>query len=117
MLATYGIDVLDPRVTPRRILSLARRLPAGAWPDRTSAASWSTEAYLLAGVFDMLANLTFITARAYGAKSAQKPTPLDRPGEASASGTGRPPSGQRTRWAEVAKQLTGQAGVTVTTHG
>lgn len=116
MLAVYGIDVLDPRVTPRRILSLARRLPAGAWPDRQATPTWSPEEHLLAGIFDMLGQLTWITARAYGGK-ATKPKPLPRPGDVSANGTKRPPEGQRTRWADAARQLAGQAGVTVATHG
>lgn len=65
------------------------------------------------GIFDLLGQLTWITARVHGGK-ASRPKPLPRP---SASGTKRPPAGQRVGWADAARQLAGQAGVTVATHG
>lgn len=119
MLATYGLDVLDPAVTPRRIWSLARRLPPGSWPDDTVGASWSTEAHLLAEVIDQVAALIWVTVRAYGGRAA-RPKPFRRPGGRH-SPTERPPAAaaqveQRVSWAGLAAELAGKPNVQVTVH-
>lgn len=114
MLAAYGVDVLDPGVTPRRIWVLAHRLPPWA---RLPGEEWSTEAGLLALLVDHVANLTWITLRAAGAKSAAKPRPLPRPAPARAD-PGRAAAGRRDAqstparsWAEAVAQLSAIPGV------
>lgn len=106
MLAVYGIDVLDPATTLRRVKTLTERLPAGSWPDVEHAMSWSTESYLLAQLVDEVAALTWVTARVYGGKSAA-PKPFPRPAP--------PRRAPRSTWADVAAELTGRQGVV--THG
>jgi hypothetical protein len=76
MFAAFGVDVLAPGVSLRRIWSLLSRLPP---QYRAGGEVWSTEAELLALVVDHLAHLTWVTARAAGAKSVAKPRPLPRP--------------------------------------
>lgn len=75
MLAAYGVDVLDPGVSLRRVHVLLERLPPAA---RVQGEHWSTEAELLAHVLDALRDLTWITSTAYGGKSPQ-PKPVQRP--------------------------------------
>ena len=94
MLAVYGVDVLDPSVTLRRIWVLGRRLPAGSWPEEHSPMSWSVEAHLLASVLDALAALTFITIKAAGGKPT-KPTAFPRPKPKRTP----PPEAPRKTWA------------------
>ena len=77
MLEVYGVDVLDPAVSTRRVAVLLERLPPYA---RRPGEHWSTEAELLALVSDQLAQLTWVTLRAAGAKNATRPRPLPRPG-------------------------------------
>jgi hypothetical protein len=76
MLAAFGVDVLDPRTSLRRVHVLLERLPPHA---RRGGEQWSTEAELLAGLTDHVAFLTFVTLRAHGAKSAKRPKPVRRP--------------------------------------
>ena len=102
MLATYGVDVLDPKVSLRRIHVLARRLPPGALP-RVAEASWNTEAHLLARLNDAVDLLVWVTARAAGSKMA-KPKPLARPSSRTR------PGGQRIPWSELAKAIRGANG-------
>jgi hypothetical protein len=121
MLAAYGVDVLDPRVTPRRLAVLAGRLPPAAL---RGGQAWSTEAELLALVVDHLARLTWVTLRAHGAKGAARPRPLPRPalarpgaGRQAAARTG-PGRGQSGRtWADTAAQLALIPGVRVEHDG
>jgi hypothetical protein len=116
MLAHYGVDVLDPRVTLRRVKVLAERLPAGSWPDPDSAMSWSTETHMLAQLYDAVAALTYITIRAAGGKPA-KPKPFPRPKgprtarrpPQAASSASPAPSG----WAGLARALAGTPGVVI----
>lgn len=75
-MAAYGVDVLDPAVSTRRVHVLLERLPPSA---RRPGEAWSTEAELLAGLIDHVAYLTWVTLRAYGAKGAAKPRPVQRP--------------------------------------
>lgn len=75
MLAAFGVDVLDPAVSLRRVHVLLERLPPHA---RRGGDHWSTEAELLAGLTDHVAFLTWVTLRAHGAKAA-KPKPVKRP--------------------------------------
>lgn len=120
MLAAYRVDVLDPTVTLRRIWVLARRLPAGSWPDQHSALSWSVEAHLLAGVLDALAALTFVTIKAYGGKPP-KPKPFPRPrgrrDHESRFTNRETPVRPRIPWTALAGELSKQPGVEVRHHG
>ena len=86
-LAHYGIDVLHDAPTPRRIHSLLARLPAGAWPDQDSSASWSVEAHLLAAILDGTNNLNWLTATVNSKKGQgpKRPKPTPRPGEKTAT--------------------------------
>lgn len=123
-MAAFGVDVLDPAVTPRRIAVLAERVPPWARPF---GQQWSVEAELLAVVVDHLAQLTYVTLRAAGAKSAQKPRPLPRPPRArprpaqatSGPGAGRPRAGaqQPQGWLAAAAQLSAIPGVITSTEG
>jgi hypothetical protein len=114
MIACYGVDPLDPRVSLRRVKLLAERLPPGGWPDPEHALSWTAEAYLLAQLIDEVAALTHLTARAHGAKPA-KPKPFPRPGARAAQQ--RPPDKQRTGWAALAEMLTSGTDPQVVIHG
>jgi hypothetical protein len=75
MLAAYGVDVLDPGTSLRRIHVLLERLPPHA---RRGGEQWSTEAELLATIIDALQTLTWVTVRGHGA-NAPRPKPVTRP--------------------------------------
>ncbi len=75
MLAAYGVDVLDPRTSLRRVHVLLERLPPHA---RRGGEQWSTESELLATLVDAVSTLTWVTLRANGSK-ASMPKPLPRP--------------------------------------
>ena len=92
MLEVYGVDVLDPAVSTRRVAVLLERLPPYA---RRPGEHWSTEAELLAVLADELAQLTWVTLRAHGAKGATRPRPMPRPGQMRAPA--RPPAPNRGR--------------------
>lgn len=120
MLAAYGVDVLDPGVTPRRVWVLATRLPPWA---QAPGEAWSQEAALLALIVDHLANLTYVTLRAAGAKSVPKPRPLPRPKARAASQPHEPSGPARAKaeaapggWFSAAQQLAVIPGVVVK-HG
>ena len=117
MLEVYGVDVLDPAVSTRRVAVLLERLPPYA---RRFGEAWSTEAELLALVSDQLAQLTWVTLRAHGAKGATRPRPLPRPGvrrgQAAAPGTAgqrpdAPAEGKAGTWADAARMLAGMPGM------
>lgn len=80
-MAHYGLDVLDPAVTPRRIHVLLARLPAGAWPEADSPASWSLEAHLLAATIDAVREVSWVTAAANSKRPPPRPKPMPRPGD------------------------------------
>lgn len=119
-MAAYGVDTLDPAVTPRRVAVLVDRLPAYA---RGPGEEWSTEAHLLALLVDHVANLTWITLRAYGAKGAARPRPVPRPGgrtrrQGAASGTKggtdpQPADARHGSWTEAIQAIAGMPGVRV----
>jgi hypothetical protein len=88
MLAVYGIDVLDPETSLRRIRILAERLPPGSLP-RVERASWTQEAHLLARLNDAVDLLTWVVMRLAGSK-AKQPKPLPRPGVKAKSGQAMP---------------------------
>jgi len=75
MLAAYGLDVLDPAVSPRRVWELVQRLPPWA---RLPGEDWSTEASLLALLIDHVADLTWLVAK-LGGSNSPRPNPLPRP--------------------------------------
>ena len=117
MLRTYGVDVLEPTTTLRRVWVLSQRLPPGAVPDEnvSGPAAWSMEAHLLATVADQLAYLTYVTARAAGAKSVKRPKPMPRPkarrsppspAPAAANGNAR-----KVKWNQLGDALTGVDGM------
>jgi hypothetical protein len=111
MLATYGIDTLDPAVSTRRVWVLLERLPPAA---RRPGEQWSTEAELLALLIDHVADLTWVTARAYGSKGS-RPKPLPRPA-ARQDGPPQPDAPRPTSsWADAIRALAGVPGVVVTT--
>ena len=111
----FGVDVLDPQVSTRRVRDLLRRLPPSALKG---GELWSTEADLLALLVDQVALLTWVTLRANGAKRAPRPRPIPRPGSRWAQ---QPPApaqdGQEGRragtWAEAAQALAGMPGMVV----
>jgi hypothetical protein len=110
-LCAFGVDVLDPRVSLRRVWVLGNRLPPWA---RAGGEEWSAETYMLALVADHLANLTYVTRAAAGDKSAARPRPLPRPRASAASAPAAAPEPPRTQsggWAAVADELRGQPGV------
>lgn len=78
-MGAYGVDVLDPAVSTRRVHVLLQMLPPGA---RRGGQAWSTESLLCAQLVDQLAALTYVTLKANGAKGTQKPKPVPRPPEA-----------------------------------
>jgi hypothetical protein len=126
MLAAYGVDVRDPRTSLRRVHVLLDRLPPDA---RRGGEHWSIESELLAVLIDSVAQLTWITMRANGAKNARKPKPIPRPprhGDHPPAGRPEPPrehpGGERSggprklgSWSELGPALTGVRGVRV--HG
>jgi len=104
MMATYGVDVLDPAVSLRRIHVLASRLPAGSLTRLDSPAQWSTEAHLLARLGDAIELLTWVTVRAHGAKVA-RPKPMPRPGQGSRRPGQASTGGRRIAWAQLGATL------------
>lgn len=107
MLATYGIDTLDPGVSTRRVWVLLERLPPQA---RRGGEQWSVEAELLAGLIDQVANLTWITLQAHGAKGVTRPQPVPRPPGRRAAAEAQ---ADRGGWGDVLRQLSGIPGVVV----
>jgi hypothetical protein len=77
MMAAYGINTRDPRVSLRRVWVLAQRLPPAF---RLPGEPWTEEAHLLALLVDHMAQLTYVTIKAAGGK-ATRPKPLPRPPE------------------------------------
>jgi hypothetical protein len=124
MLEVYGVDVLDPAVSTRRVAVLLERLPPYA---RRPGEHWSTEAELLAVVADQLAQLTWVTLRAAGARNVARPRPIPRPGDRTnrrgpTSELGGPARGQAAApetagqgkagtWADAIRMLAGTPGM------
>jgi len=124
MLAAYGIDVLDPAVSTRRVHVLLERLPPAA---RSGGDAWSVEAELLALLCDHVANLTWVTMRAAGAKNAARPRPVPRPrhhraaagapAPAAGRAAGAQGQGKAATWMDAAMALAGMPGVVVSRDG
>lgn len=123
MLAAYGVDVLDPAVSLRRVWVLLERLPP---QYRRGGEQWSTEAELLAVLVDHVANLTWVTLKANGAKNAPRPKPVPRPKPLRASARqgrdrSRPPTRKpgdpapvkHSTWMDAAAQLSAIPGVVI----
>ena len=115
----FGVDVLDPQVSTRRVSDLLRRLPPSALKG---GELWSTEADLLAVLVDQVAILTWVTLRANGAKRAPRPRPLPRPGSRWAQQAPGPAQDEATgrragTWAEAAQALAGMPGMAVDDSG
>jgi len=120
----YGVDVLDPDVSLRRVHVLLQRLPPHA---RRAGEQWSIESELLAGLIDHVAQLTWVTLRANGAKSAKRPQPVPRPSDrdrrrrrppvtAQADSLASAPA-KTSSWFAAAKQLAVIPGVVMTEDG
>jgi hypothetical protein len=122
-MAAYGIDTLDPAVTPRRVMVLARGLPPRF---RNTGEQWSTEAHLLAHLADRVAELTWITMRAHGAKNVARPKPVPRPPQRGGARPQRAQAAPEPRqpgevkhgsWADAIMAMAGMPGVKVEHHG
>lgn len=115
-MGAYGVDVLDPAVSTRRVWVLLQHLPPGAL---RGGEAWSTESELLAVLIDHVAALTWVTMRAHGAKSAKRPTPVPRPqlnrppAPPAAAAAAQPAAGEvkHATWADAAAALAGVAGM------
>jgi hypothetical protein len=122
-MAGFGVDVLDPAVSTRRVAVLIDRLPPHA---RRGGQQWSTEAELLAVLVDHLAALTWVTMRAHGAKNVPKPRPIPRPPQPGGAAPrpaqpgpapAKPGAAKTSSWADAAAQLAGMPGVKVVRPG
>jgi len=109
-MAAYGVDVLSPAVSVRRIAVLLDQLPPWA---RQGGQMWSVEAELLALVVDHLAQLAWITAGGKGSRPRPLPRPRPR-AERPAQAAPGPPEGKS--WAGAAQQLAMIPGVVIS-HG
>jgi len=108
----FGVDVLDPAVSLRRVWVLANRLPPWA---RAGGEDWSGETHMLALVADHLAHLTYVTRALAGDRTAKKPRPLPRPrpgGERPPEAVPAAPNGHGFA-GQLAAQLAGIEGVRV----
>jgi hypothetical protein len=103
MLAVFGVDVLDPGVSLRRVWVLLNRLPPGSLP-RVSAASWSTDTHLLAGLLDAVNALTWVTVAQASRNRPAKPKPVPRPQGSTRTATDGQPG---SSWADLARSLAG----------
>lgn len=116
-MAAYGVDVLDRRVSPRRVQVLFDNLPPAY---RRVGEEWSTEAELLALLVDGVAELTYVTAKAAGGR-AKRPKPIPRPKRRGPAGESAAPRSRRDdgpvkhrTWADAIASLAGMPGVSVT---
>jgi hypothetical protein len=119
-MAAFGVDVLDPAVSTRRVAVLLERIPPAA---RRPGEAWSVEAELLAVLVDQVASLTYVTLRAAGAKNVAKPRPIPRPSSPAAArkgpqrpAQGPPEASQPVRagsWADAARMLAALPGMSV----
>jgi hypothetical protein len=126
MLAAYGIDTLDPKVSMRRLYVLIERLPPAA---RRLGEVWSDESELMALLIDHVADLTWVTARAAGSRQS-RPRPMRRPprhpqmirvavaADRARQRIARDYGGDKTgSWAEAARKIAAMDGVVVTRDG
>jgi hypothetical protein len=115
-MATYGVDCLDPRVSLRRVHVLLDNLPPQA---RRPGEQWSTEAELLAVLIDHVAQLTWVTLKAAGAKNVARPQPVKRPAHralprpAAQPDDGEPGRVKAATWGEAAQTLATIPGVVI----
>jgi hypothetical protein len=128
MLAAYGVDVLDPSVSMRRVHVLLERLPP---PARRGGEVWSDESELLALLIDHVAELTWVTASAWSGKKQARPKPIPRPKRgpvaraAAAAGQARRLIAQdygdepvkARSWEDAVEEIAAMPGVVVTRDG
>lgn len=87
LLQFYGVEV--DKISPRRALALVRQLPSQArfiavQEAHRDSFQWDKTASILADLYDMLATLTTMTAKANAGKKGKKitaPEPYPRPGD------------------------------------
>jgi hypothetical protein len=91
---------MDTDVTLRRVALCLGALPAGEWPEQDHAGSWTVTDYLLASLIDEVRQLTWLTAKANGAKQLERPAPMYRPGTSKAK-----PQPKKQSWGDFARQL------------
>lgn len=76
---------------------MLQRLPLGEWHKGQGAGSWSSEAYLLAGVLDAVNQLAWMTAAVNSKRKPKRPEPIPRPGKAAKK--------PKTKWTDLHKTL------------
>lgn len=103
VLRVYGLD--PHTVTLRRLWVLVRRLPQGSWKKDQGPASWSEEAYLLAGVIDAINQVTWVTTQVNSKRKVPFPQPVERPGWKQQD--------KKKSWGEFTDSLIGMEGVIV----
>ena len=89
LLRVYGIrikQVLSGDVSPTECLILLRGLDASselgaAVQQDSSFVGWTTERHLLAGIYDRLAELSWLTVAINSKRKPKPPKPLPRPGD------------------------------------
>jgi hypothetical protein len=96
MMGAYGVDVLAPGVSLRRIWVLWQRLPPSTRARAAVEESWSQESYLLANAVDYLAHLDYVTTSVNSKQHIDMPKPTERPGDKTRdkTQTGTAPAGQ-----------------------
>lgn len=102
MMACYGVDVLAPGLSMRRLWVLLKRLPPYARIGADDTQRWSQESYLLAAVIDAVQNLTYVTTQVWSKSKVKPPKPIPRPGDRA---TSRPGTQQVTGWRKVLRAL------------
>jgi hypothetical protein len=102
LLRVYGIDVLDPNISLRRVALAVTALPMGSWPDPDHDASWSVTDHLLATLCDCVRENTWVTAQANaGKRKIDRPKPVDRPGRRHQPA----PNTKTIKWSDFVKDL------------
>jgi hypothetical protein len=100
LLRVYGVDPQEASL--RRVWVLTQRLPPGTWHKGEGPGSWTSEAWLLAGVLDALNQLTWVQVQKSTKKRIPQPKPTWRPGK---QATGK------VSWTAFGESLLGMDGV------
>jgi hypothetical protein len=97
--------VLDDSVSLRRVALALSALPPGTWPDSDHVASWSITEHLLAVLIDEVRQLTWLTARAAGAKHVARPEPMQRPGARRRSKASDSAGDGKVSWSDFTRSM------------